>query len=289
MYFNYIENNNIIYSIDKIRLKTYISYSLFTELQFRFDTCWKDSLKYFYTSCQTQQYYYNYVVKTDDKNSFWFGFLHNTEKRDIYTDKYSLTIEFNPNKIKDNFILLYLLNLSGNWYVRGYDLACDLKINILDIIFDRGLKRSYKIFSNGFDDKTIYIGKNNGRIKIYNKKRESNLDIVGDLTRVEISNQLDNFDISTIKTFKYPDNFPLLYLNNYLYTFKDYDDKTLLAVLYAVQNNFPVNNLSRVYRKKVKGLLEGGCSIKFDNKSATMCFNKTIFHYFMSNSKVRWK
>ncbi len=39
----------------------------------------------------------------------------------------------------------------------------------------------------GFDNKTIYIGKTDNRIKIYNKKIESNLDIKGELTRIEIS------------------------------------------------------------------------------------------------------
>ena len=39
-------------------------------------------------------------------------------------------------------------------------------------------------------------------------------------------------------------------------TFKDYEDKTLLAVLFAIQNGFELNMLTRSYRAKVKKLLE---------------------------------
>ena len=41
----------------------------------------------------------------------------------------------------------------------------------------------------GYDNKTYYIGRSNNRIKIYNKKLESNLDY--DLTRVEITSKID--------------------------------------------------------------------------------------------------
>ena len=50
------------------------------------------------------------------------------------------TIEFNPNKFKDDKLLMYILNLSGKWYILKYDLAIDLHVNILDIIFDKSRK-----------------------------------------------------------------------------------------------------------------------------------------------------
>ena len=53
----------------------------------------------------------------------------------------------------------------------------------------------------------------------------------------------------------------------------DYKDKTLLAVLYAVQNDFPIKELSRVYRNKIQNLLEGGYKIQFNEpiSSAECC------------------
>lgn len=290
MYINELSNNNITYSIDMIRLKTFLTYSVFTEIEFRFKTCWKDFVKRYYTTPQHKQFFYNYQIEVGEGQSFWFGFCHNTERRSFDENaSYNFTIEFNPNKLKDNKIIMYLLNLSGKWFLRSYDLAMDLKVNILDIITDMSCKRRVFTMSYGYDNKTIISGKGDGRTKIYNKKIESNLNITGDLTRVEVTREYDDFPISDIKNFKYDDNFPTLYLNNYLYSFKDYEDKTLLAILYAIQNGFPLKDLSRTYKSKIKKLLEGGHKIRFDNKTATDVIRKTVFYYFINNDEVRWK
>lgn len=290
MYINEETFDNAIYSIDMIRLKTSLTYSVFTEIEFRFKTCWQDYVKKYYTTPQMKQFFYNYVVEVGEGQSFWFGFCHNTERRSFYEEaQYNFTIEFNPNKIKDNKILIYLLGLSGKWFVKSFDLAVDLKINILDIITDISGRKELQIRSYGYDNKTITSGKGDGRLKVYNKKREAGLNISGELTRVEISRELDEFPISDIKIFDYGDIFPSLYLNNYLYSFSDYEDKTLLAILYAVQNGFLVKDLTRRYREKIRNLLEGGYKIRFDRKTATSVFRQTIFHYFINNPKVRWK
>lgn len=289
MYINEFSNNNITYSIDMIRLKTYLTYSVFTEIEFRFKTCWKNFIKKYYTTPQQKQFFYNYVIEVGEGQSFWFGYCHNTERRSFYENaQYNFTIEFNPNKLKDNKIIMYLLNLSGKWYLKSYDLAMDLKISILDLITDMSNKRKIYIMSYGFDNKTIAAGKGDGRAKIYNKKAESNLDIQGELTRVEISREYEDMPINDIKFFKYDNNFPIIYLNNYLYSFNDYNDKTLFAILYAVQNGFPVKDLSRSYKNKIKNLLEGGHKIRFDNKTAGDVLRKTIFYYFMKNPLIRW-
>ena len=145
------------------------------------------------------------------------------------------------------------------------------------------------IISYGYDNKTITHGKNDGRFKIYNKKIESNLNIPGDLTRIEISRELDDFPIEDLKLFSYGNMFPSLYLSNYLYSFNDYKDTTLLAILYAVQNGFPLKDLSRRYKEKIKTMLEGGYQIKFSDKTATQIIREVIFFYFMKNDKVRWR
>lgn len=290
MYINETKHNNITYSVDKIRLKTFLTYSVFTEIEFRFKTCWSKYVKKYYTTPQLKQFFYNYDIEVGEGQSFWFGFCHNTERRSFYENsEYNFTIEFNPNKIKDNKIIEYLLNLSGKWFIRSFDLAMDLKINILDIITDISCKGKCFTISNGFDDKTYRYGVGDGKIKIYNKKIESNLNISGDLTRVEVTREYDDFPISDIKLFDFGDNFPRLYLNDYLYSLSDYDDKTLFAILYAVQNGFPIKNLTRCYREKIRNMLEGGHRILFNKIPATQVVNKTIFYYFMKNQKVRWK
>lgn len=282
MYYGPVEDNNIIYSVDKIRLKTYISYSLFTEIEFRFDTFWSEYVERKWTSGRAFNFFYNYSIKVDEDVSFYFGFLHNTEKRELNESlKYNLTVEFNPNKVQDNKILLYILDLSGEWYLKRLDMACDLKVNILDIIYDKGLKRSIMTISNGFDDKTYRIGKGNGHVKIYNKKKESNLDIDYDLTRVEVTMEYEDFPIVNTVFYKFDKTvFPELYLQKYCYSFSDYKDKTMLAIMYAVQNGFPINELSRAYKTKLKNMLECGHKIKFNHIAATQAVKRIIFGYF---------
>lgn len=290
MYYGPVEDNNIIYSVDKIRLKTYISYSLFTDVEFRFDTCWSEYVERKWTSGRAFNFFYNYSIKVDEDVSFYFGFLHNSEKRELNENlKYNLTVEFNPNKVQDNKILLYILDLSGEWYIKRLDMACDLKVNILDIIYDKGLKRSVMTISNGFDDKTYRIGKGNGHVKIYNKKKESNLDIDYDLTRIEITMEYEDFLISNMIIYRFDKTvFPEIYLQKYCYSFSDYKDKTMLAIMYAVQNGFPINELSRAYKTKLKNMLECGHKIKFNHIAATQAVKRIIFGYFNRRDRKNW-
>lgn len=133
------------------------------------------------------------------------------------------------------------------------------------------------MFSKGGEDRTYYIGRTNNRIKIYNKKIESGLDY--DLTRLEITSKLD-YDVNMIDFYNYGVELPELFLNNYLYTFKDYEDKTLLAILYAVQSGFNISDLSRRYKDKVKSLLEGNYKIQIENKYCTAAIKKCIKYIF---------
>lgn len=289
------EFDNIMYSVDMLRLKTYISYSKFTEIEFRFNTCWKKYVKKNFSSSQIKNFFYNYVIETEEGNSFWFGFLHNSEnrkfeqrKKEVFTDDvYNFTIEFNPNKLKDFFILFYFFNFSDSWYLVSYDLAFDLRVNVLDLIWDLSGKHLEKIDNRGYDKKTVYIGVGDGRIKIYNKKEESKVEITGDLTRVEMSRSGEDFEIRKMKIWKYDELFPCVYLNNYIYSLSDYSDKTLLAVLFAVQNGYPLRDLTRYMRDKIKKLLEGGYKVKFSNRVVEELVFSIITYYF-SYSKVKW-
>lgn len=276
---NYVKDN-IIYSLDMFRVKTYIDYDKYSNLDFYLRTYFKDNIKKFWITDKIMQFKYNWVIEIEEGKSFYFGFHHNNEKKDMHEGKYNLTIEFNPNKLKDNKLILKILALSDNWYIKSFDIAFDLRININDIIYDMSGRNIEKIENRGFDNKTISVGKNDGRFKIYNKKKESDLDILGDLTRVEISREMEDFPIKNTKILEYDNIFPSIYLNNYIVSFSNYEDKTLLGLLYAVQNGFPLKNLTKTYRKKIKDLLEGGNKIKFSNKLCTDLLRQTIFYYF---------
>ena len=291
MYLESIEDNNMVYSVDMIRLKTYITYGEFSNLEFLINSVYKNKVKKMWLSDRVMCFKYNYTIELEEGRSFYFGFHCNNEKLQFFKNdvKYNLTIEFNPNKIKDAPLLLHILGMSGDWYLRSLDLAVDLKINILDLILSKTGKRILKSLSNGFDDKTYYIGTGDRRIKIYNKKKESNLKDVNELTRVEVSVQFEDFRLVDIKSFKLPEElFPDVYINDYLYTFSDYKDKTMLALLYAVQSGFPIDDLSRRYKERVKELFKGGHQIRFSRKTADEVIRRTVFHYFMPNELVRW-
>lgn len=92
MYLKKLDANNMTYSVDMLRLKTYLCYSTFTEIEFRFKTCWKDYVKRFYTTAQQKQFFYNYVIEIEEGVSFWLGYCHNTERRS-FSEKaqYNLT------------------------------------------------------------------------------------------------------------------------------------------------------------------------------------------------------
>lgn len=276
---NYVKDN-IIYSLDMLRVKTYIDYDKYSNLNFYLRTYFKDNIKKFWITDKIMQFKYNWVIEIEEGKSFYFGFHHNNEKKDMHEGKYNLTIEFNPNKLKDNKLILKILALSDDWYIKSFDIAFDLRININDIIYDMSGRNIERIENRGFDNKTISVGKNDGRFKIYNKKKESDLDILGDLTRVEISREMEDFPIKNTKILEYDNIFPSIYLNNYIVSFSNYEDKTLLGLLYAVQNGFPLKNLTKTYRKKIKDLLEGGNKIKFSNKLCTDLLRQTIFYYF---------
>lgn len=285
LYNCYLKDNNLTYSVDMLRLKTYITYSEFSNIEFFVNSSLKENIKRFWVSDKIMQFHYNYVIEFDTF-SFWFGFMHNNESINYNREDvaYNFTIEFNPNKLKDNNFIIFILNKFSNWYIKSFDVAVDIPVNIRDIVFDLGTRRKLITHSYGGDNITYSIGAGNGRVKIYNKKRESDLPIVGYLTRVELSVELDDFPVSNIKRYKADEViFPELFLNQYIFSFSDYTtkNKTTLAILYAVQSGYPLKDLSRVYRDKIKKMLEGGYAIKLNRKNVINILQQTIYFYFV--------
>ena len=174
--------------------------------------------------------------------------------------------------------------MSSNWTIKSLDIAMDLKINIMYLCcLDKELKKDFRMFTKVLDNRTYYIGRTNNRIKIYNKKIESNLNY--DLTRVELTSKI-NLDINNISTYVYNVKLPDLYLNNYLYTFSDYKDKTLLAILYAIQSGYNINDLPRIQKQKVKKLLEGNYKINLSNECCTNVIKQCIYNIFNIEKEV---
>lgn len=239
MYFLEMQENNLTYSCDMLRIRTDLSMSEFSKIEFKFKTCWKNFVDNEWCAFSIAEFKYNYNIRVGCEQSFWFGYLHNSEHTSQNDNsKYNFTLEFNPNKLKDNKIIKYIISLSREWVLKQFDFAIDIPISILDVCgLDKKRYKDLRVFSAGYDDKTYYIGRSNNRVKIYNKKKESDLNILGELTRLEVTSKQD-YTYNPLNYFCPNITFPELYTADYMYTFKDYEDKTLLAILYAVQNRF---------------------------------------------------
>ena len=176
LYNKSITCDNMTYSIDKIRLKTYITYSDFSDIEFLIRGVYKNNIKKFWVSDRIMCFHYNYNIEFDNF-SFYFGFMHNNEGVNYNRDdlKYNFTLEFNPNKARDNKLISYILDRFSDWKIRAFDLAVDIPINILDIIVYISGRKKLQTISYGGDNITYNYGKGDGRVKIYNKKIESNL------------------------------------------------------------------------------------------------------------------
>ena len=284
--YNLVSFENVSYTIDMIRLRTDMSFEEFSKIEFYIQTVFMDFfdvLSYHSTGIST--FKNNYVIKFSEDSSFWLGFIHNSEmlNKNVASNKttYNLTVEFNPNKV-DFKKIAFILDKTRKWIIKSIDIAMDIPICIKDLfLFDKERKRQMSIFSKTCEDKTIYIGKSNNRVKIYNKKIESKLD--RELTRVEISSKID-LKIEDINIYKYTVKLPEIFLNEYLYSFSDFEkkkkNKTLYAILYALQCGYDFNDLSRDYKTRIKEMLRGGYQIHFSNEACTDVLKKLIKNIF---------
>lgn len=49
-----------------------------------------------------------------------------------------------------------------------------------------------------------------------------------------------------------------------------------------------MRDLSRVYKSKIKKILEGGYKIKFDNSTARNALQQIIYYYFVPIGNIHW-
>lgn len=99
-------------------------------------------------------------------------------------------IEVNPNKcfIKPQCLVdvYYTLSRCIGWEVTRWDLAIDIPTDRMSVILGKD-QRKYELTCKNKEDRTEYLGCRNdvGRVKVYNKTAESDLDYT--LTRCELT------------------------------------------------------------------------------------------------------
>jgi len=284
----------IEYSIDMVRLKTRVHNSIFRDFVVKnFDL--NPAVDY-WTNFKYSGYRHNWRIEEgplmydyldyDGSSrlsyigqgcSYWLGFHHNSEK---LTEVHNLVIEFNPNKCLLRGLLDLILSTFFNSLsveIVSVDVAMDFPVNINRLIVDKYRKQTYKLFDNGGDDKTHYLGKGDGRIKIYNKAKE--MGVEGDLTRYEISKKIGLSIKDVIKT-DYSFNgevVPVRCVDDI-----SIDDKTLYCQFWAVMNGFPIDMLSRRYKDKIRKILENQTVLEFDKEK----ISHTIRQWFQGYANI---
>ena len=81
LYAMLVEDKNIIYSIDKLRLKTYMTYEKYNAIDFYFRTYCKGNIKKFWISDRPQCFRYNWNIEIEEGRSFYFGFCHKMQQK----------------------------------------------------------------------------------------------------------------------------------------------------------------------------------------------------------------
>lgn len=248
------------YSVDMVRYKARVNKNDLSNLLYKLSI---DSRVEYWQSNNFKSYHHNFRIQETEDFSYYFGIEHNTRRNIIKKD---LIVEFNPNKfVKSNdSILLYVLYnyFREKFYVVSLDIAIDIEVPINELYFDKNYKRNYKYFKSDAGE-THYIGHGQYRVKVYDKRKEQiskGKKVDKEVwTRIEYSIRLDEIIEDILKEGYYKEiSMVDFYIKSKKY---NYEDKTLKAVLYAVNNGYDIKDLSRVYREKVKKII---CNDKID-------------------------
>lgn len=232
-----------------------------------------------------------FTFKCSNGASFWLGVGMNT----ISGVKHVVRVDYNPNKVYDTLELDFVLSTLTNYTVRcecvRFDLAFDYPIprRLAFLVKD---KRKYEAHSNNSKYlETEYLGARSasGRVKLYDKTSESNLDY--DCTRLEIT--LDgSLDMNTqLSTY-----FPLVYvLDDFVnldFSTLNLNDTELFILEKLLDKPSDIKRLGRAMQKKIEPvLLRYTNSITFDVKfrSDVACYASDSVRYFCEPYTAKFK
>lgn len=279
-YFSEVKLNNQIYSCDMVRISFCTNKSRAMELEYfiNFECAYRTDVNI--SPIDTRSFRHKYFVQFmyDDESSMKCGFGLNGVKSE---DNYRGFVEFNPNKVgefsqfREDFA--FLRERFGDYDVTRVDIAVDLVGVMRDKVFLRKDNRRYKLDAASKTDKTEYLGTRNavGRVKVYNKTLESNLDYP--LTRIEITTEptLDGFRSHIPRVYDFS-----VSVQQKMFSSLNSTDETLLVVFYnAIVENIDngmmlFNRLSRVKRNKLEPfLLPEDTLVKFDDDCVKQIFD----------------
>lgn len=272
---------DIKYSVDMVRLLVKLRPG---EFQAIFDYQARMPDMSFYMSNRAKDYHYNLVVKKE-RYSYWMGYRHNSS-----CDNYDFVLEYNPNKVHDDELVNYILsnyfnkatcyNVKYSPRVCSVDIAVDINVNILNCLVFKQTRGRYMFYQGNTgrsDDYTIYIGKGDGRVKVYNKALERGLDY--DLTRYEISLKI-NKPLQRIRMVKVDvEKSPILKIIDMQLGI----DAEMRATLNGfLQEPYLINQLTQYKRKKYREMIDSCVDFKLDSRE----IEKKIIEYVDDNMNL---
>lgn len=161
-----------------------------------------------------------FSFRLGDGYSFWLGASFNGAKG---TADPFVALDFNPNKVMrfQHFAEIYNFVLARSKQVdfKRFDLAIDIPVKRSDVFMYKGRRKltvdpdeEEELFiGNSWENFTHYLGRRSsvGRVKLYNKQRESNLNYP--LTRVELTCAPDSDMDKYMPTVKYFDDLQMVF------------------------------------------------------------------------------
>lgn len=205
-------------------------------------------------------------VKTEDYSfSFAVGFNGGS------LDKNKGFVEFNPNKCQgEHFtnIWIRLIDATLSVDVVRYDLAIDIPYPRYLVKLQKDNRNYTFLSAKGAD--TEYLGQRNnvGYIKVYDKKKEADLNY--DVTRIEITANLDGINFPDIKIMPMQEKLDFGHLSK--------TDKVLIQLLKQVDN--PMMYLKQLTYRERKKILDYICedTLKLD-ENAYWLIRKQVLSY----------
>lgn len=213
----------------------------------------------------------NLFVIDYGRSSMTVGLCFNGAKKE---DVLKGFVEFNPNKCMDSMQihsdLSFLLSRCVGYSVSRWDLAIDIPYDRERVHMTKD-KRKYELSQTSYSNRTEYLGQRNspGRVKVYNKTVESELDY--SLTRVEITMGKLNDYVGDFGKFV-----PDIWIDNPQHELVDYtglsETQIVLCDLLRDSPN-PEYYMTRIpyrIRKKIEPYVVGsGARLKFNVKCVT--------------------
>lgn len=161
-----------------------------------------------------------FSFRLGDGYSFWLGASFNGAKG---TADPFVALDFNPNKVMrfQHFAEIYNFVLARAKQVdfKRFDLAIDIPVKRSDVFMYKGRRKltvdpdeEEELFiGNSWENFTHYLGRRSsvGRVKLYNKQRESKLNYP--LTRVELTCAPDSDMDKYMPTVKYFDDLQMVF------------------------------------------------------------------------------